>query len=389
MKKALSILLSLVVVLAALPLTAVNSFALTEGAWEYTVTNGAATITCWTGTDTDVLVPVTLGGYAVKRIEHHAFVGSPISITIPEGVTEIAGYAFRNCSRLEKLSIPATVTDIAIDSLPSENFSTLVIYGSANSYAKSYVEECEEEHLYPYYLTFTAFEDLFRYNAYGNIAEVTGCQEDLPCVAIPSTLNGLRVTAIGASAFEDNLLMTSVAIPDSVTRIHNYAFYNCSSLSRVVIPDSVKEIGSSVFYKCVSLSGITLPDSVTKIGPSAFKGCTSLTDVTVPDSVTSMGIDAFADCTSLAHYYCFKGSAADTYAANNGLTGAVHFFGDVNGDTDINVQDFGVLVNASLDDTNLTDEVARTVADFNRDGVVDALDCRLVKLLSQGKELPA
>ena len=45
MKKALSILLSLVLVIAALPLAAVESSALTDGDWEYTVSNNEATVT--------------------------------------------------------------------------------------------------------------------------------------------------------------------------------------------------------------------------------------------------------------------------------------------------------------------------------------------------------
>ena len=44
-------------------------------------------------------------------------------------------------------------------------------------------------------------------------------------------------------------------------------------MSSVVIPDSVTRIGNEAFCGCTSLSNIILPDSVTSIGESAFEGC--------------------------------------------------------------------------------------------------------------------
>jgi hypothetical protein len=47
------------------------------------------------------------------------------------------------------------------------------------------------------------------------------------------------------------------------------------------------------------LTSVSIPDSVTKIGDRAFAGCTSLTSISIPDSVTSIGDSAFDGCTSL------------------------------------------------------------------------------------------
>ncbi|MDY6367466.1 MAG: leucine-rich repeat domain-containing protein, partial [Clostridia bacterium] len=138
---------------------------------------------------------------------------------------------------------------------------------------------------------------------------------------------------------------TEFSIPNSVTSIGNYAFYNCSSLTSVTIPDSVTSIGSYAFECCSSLTSVTIPNSVTSIGVGAFSGCNSLgveknngllyvdkwligvnsisidsatikdktvgigdgafwhcsalTSVIIPDSVTSIGAGAFSGCTSL------------------------------------------------------------------------------------------
>ena len=44
---------------------------------------------------------------------------------------------------------------------------------------------------------------------------------------------------------------------------------------------------------------MTIPDSVTKIGDYAFCYCSGLTSITIPNSVTSIGSDAFFCCSSL------------------------------------------------------------------------------------------
>ena len=75
-------------------------------------------------------------------------------------------------------------------------------------------------------------------------------------------------------------LVTDLVIPDGVTSIGDYAFYNYNSLTSVTIGNGVTSIGSSAFDGCTSLKSITIPDSVTSIGESAFSGCSGLTSVT-------------------------------------------------------------------------------------------------------------
>ena len=96
----------------------------------------------------------------------------------------------------------------------------------------------------------------------------------------------------------------AVTIPDTtngwpVTRIGDYAFYNCYSLTGVTIGNSVTNIGNWTFSNCTSLTNVTISNNVTSIGDYAFYYCTKLTSVTVPNSVTSIGVDAFASCYGL------------------------------------------------------------------------------------------
>ena len=118
-------------------------------------------------------------------------------------------------------------------------------------------------------------------------------------VAIPGTINGLPVTGIGDIAFQGNLSLISITIPNSVTAIGGSTFENCTNLNTVTIPDSVISIGSFAFNNCSSLMSVTIPNGVTSIDFSAFSKDTSLTSVTIPASVTNIGFSAFYSCTGL------------------------------------------------------------------------------------------
>ena len=52
-------------------------------------------------------------------------------------------------------------------------------------------------------------------------------------------------------------LIQNLIIPDGVTRIDYYAFYNCTCLTSVIIPNSVTSIGVWAFSGCSSLTSVT------------------------------------------------------------------------------------------------------------------------------------
>ena len=108
------------------------------------------------------------------------------------------------------------------------------------------------------------------------------------------------VTTIGDYAFEACSALTSVVIPNSVTTIGDYVFSNCSGLSgELVIPNSVTSIGEWAFYYCSGLTNVVIGNSVTTIGGRAFDLCLSLTSVVIPNSVTTIGDSAFEECEGL------------------------------------------------------------------------------------------
>ncbi|MDY5928438.1 MAG: leucine-rich repeat domain-containing protein [Candidatus Onthovivens sp.] len=165
-------------------------------------------------------------------------------------------------------------------------------------------------------------------------------------LVIPYKINGKEITTLysgvvsGASILKGNSIITKVIIPNSVTSIGEYAFYDCRSLVSINIPHSVTSIGdgafsdcrltsieipnsvtsisADVFNNCYSLKSINIPNSVVSVGNYVFSTCTSLTKIEIPNSVTSIGEGAFDECTSLT-IYCEQGSYAETYAKTNNI----------------------------------------------------------------------
>lgn len=117
---------------------------------------------------------------------------------------------------------------------------------------------------------------------------------------IPSTIEGLPVTAIGDRAFWYQMRIRGLTIPEGVTSIGNFAFSYCPSLTNLVVPDSVRHIGSWAFSNCEGLPQFRVPNSLTNIGDNVFYGCASLTNLAIPNSVTSIGNYAFYYCLRLA-----------------------------------------------------------------------------------------
>ena len=259
-------------------------------------------------------------GYSVKEgtriICNNAFAGCSLSnIAIPDSVTAIGDYAFSHCC-LSNIAIPDSVTDIGNGAfshcLLLENISIpkSVICLNGNPFSDwGGMLEC----LSPTFI----YEDDVLFNK--DKSEIVSFRnQKIESYIIPDSVTKIRdyafeycsslfnivipdsVTDIGDGAFWGCSSLSNIVIPDSVTAIGDFAFLDCSSLSKIVIPNSVTKIGDYAFSDCSSLSNIVIPDSVTSIGDYAFGGCSSLSKIVIPNSVTKIGDYAFSDCSSLS-----------------------------------------------------------------------------------------
>jgi hypothetical protein len=105
-----------------------------------------------------------------------------------------------------------------------------------------------------------------------------------------------KTVAIGAYAFKNCNGLTSITLPDTVTRIKTNAFTSMNQYTNafsLVVPGSVKTIEGSAFYDCKELKSITFSEGLTSIGSTAFYNCRGLQEVELPSTLTSMGNHVF------------------------------------------------------------------------------------------------
>lgn len=143
-------------------------------------------------------------------------------------------------------------------------------------------------------------------NSGGSIA-ITGCDKTVTEAVIPAQIDGVPVTRIADSAFDDCSALVSVTIPNGVVEIGNYAFRGCTSLRSVSLPESLITLRYSVFSNCTSLVELNIPKTITALGNYMFYGCTSLSSVILPDSLRDIGAYAFYGCTALKNVDFGKG----------------------------------------------------------------------------------
>ena len=239
----------------------------------------------------------------VISIEYLAFAecSNLESVTFAEGsqLTSIGSYAFDGCSSLTSISIPAGVTSIGTSAFYGcSSLTSIELPAGVTSIGDYAFQNCSS-------LTDVSFAEGSQLTTIGRYA-FYGCSS-LTSIKIPSGVtelpNGFTSNGNYYGVFSgcSNLTVVSFAEGSRLTTIGGYAFYDCSSLTSIDIPAGVTSIGSSAFWNCSNLESVTFAEGsqLTSIGGSAFEDCSSLTSIDIPAGVTSIGSSAFEDCSSL------------------------------------------------------------------------------------------
>ncbi len=148
--------------------------------------------------------------------------------------------------------------------------------------------------------TVTADDILKGKTAYANNEQITGTIEeyDGTYTGDASSIGELEKSFI--SSIDDSLGANTTKLPDSLTSIGQYAFYNCTNLALTKLPEGITSIGEYAFQSCPNLALTKLPDSLTYIGRDAFHNCTNLVLTELPDGLTIIDTAVFQGCTNLA-----------------------------------------------------------------------------------------
>ena len=291
-------------------------------------------------------------------------------LTIPAPIQHIGNYAFYNCSTIKKINYTGSGTTYN-SSIGEGAFwgcsnitGTIIIGAGVQTIGPDAFHSCSSVENF-------SFTNFASNNAtYPSQKQLTTIGNNAFTYCSSATFSGLwnnsstqLLTTIGNGAFMYCSTPTSLTIPNSVTTIGNYAFYEWN-FSSITIPANVTSIGKSAFagnaslrtvtwkatscdnfsvsddyehpfyvssddkfqitsfsfdnavttlpsYICYgmdNITSITLPTNLTAIPAYAFKGCSALTKVgttnktiTIPSGITSIGGYAFDGCTLIEH----------------------------------------------------------------------------------------
>lgn len=279
----------------------------------YTVnSDNTATVTGYNGAGGSVAIPGTLESHPVTAIGFGAFLGCTnlVEVTIPDGVTRIGDGAFWNCTRLTTVTVPSSVTDVGWRAFSEcGSLSSVLFLGNAPSEGSDVFYLSDQVTVY-HLIDSSDWETAFGGTPVARLPFSYSTNPDMTvsidrytgsggAVIIPPTLEGKPVTGIRVWAFSGCIGLSSLTIPDSVTRIENNALYDCIGLTSITLPRELFSIGSEAFGKCPCLTSVMIPEGVTFIGDRAFCHCASLNEITLPSSLAQIGYDVFYGCTSL------------------------------------------------------------------------------------------
>lgn len=225
--------------------------------YDYTISDGAATITGYSGNKKNVHIPELLGGCPVVAIGGSAFSGdeSIRNIVIPETVTEIGDNAFNGCVNLESIKIPRPVQSIGNGAF--SGCSNLTIIGKKDSYAQAYAVDKA--------IPFTPYTVIVKSGTCG-----TDCEYELDDDGMMRIWGTGETTGTKDTSFYSGQII-KVVIEEGIIGISDGAFANYSeSVQEVIIPNSVLSIGTGAFIGCKNLTEIWIPDAVNSIGTSVF-----------------------------------------------------------------------------------------------------------------------
>ena len=216
----------------------------------------------------------------LKEIIGKSFDGTALeTLVLPEGV-EMLENAFGNCTRLKSVSLPSTLTKIG-------NSSGVPPFSGCHSLESIEIAEGNEVYASDGNCIMRKADNTLvlglKASKIPSYTEHIG-RSAFQGVALESVALPEGVTSIGDYAFAYNDRLKEIALPQSLTSIGGYAFSCCFALGKIAIPDGVTELPYRLFARCTELKEVALGAKTEKIDTSVFRLCGKLERITVSES---------------------------------------------------------------------------------------------------------
>ncbi len=281
----------------------------TADGWTYTRSAEAVTLTRYTGSQPEVLIPSTIDGLPVRGLSG-AFQDSRVvrRVTIPASVQLITQNPFWRAASLVAIEV---VQD-------NPNYSALdgVLFDKTRSRLIAYPAGKPGAYTIPNTVR-TLASLSFSYSA------------ELTALRIPASVAAIELDTLGSCtqlvAYEvdpgstsfssrDGVLFNAsqtrlisfpggkggpYTVPETVTALERGAFFDARRLTAITLQLGVQSLGVSVFRGCTALVRVKLPSTLLALPTQAFMGCTSLDHLEIPDGCADIGTQAFVDCRGL------------------------------------------------------------------------------------------
>ncbi len=135
---------------------------------------------------------------------------------------------------------------------------------------------------------------------FGNYYKASSCLSlARGSITVKSDIDGVPVVELAKELFCGIMNITSVTVPETVAKIGDSAFEDCSSLETVIINSEKCQFGKSCFRGCTSLKSVNIPAKLNSIPQATFSGCISLSSAVIPETVEAIGNEAFSLCSSI------------------------------------------------------------------------------------------
>ena len=172
---------------------------------------------------------------------------SDSTVLVPDTVTSIGSYAFRNCTSVSSIEIPDSVVNIGNGAFQNNTNATILTFGKNTQVISD--------------------------DAFNN------------CSKLPEAILSEGITSLGHRAFRDCKSLTEVYLPSTLTYISNWTdgdatFYNCTNINKITVPQYItgdRGIGNMFNYCRGKIKEIYLHDNVTSITSNGLSGISGAT----------------------------------------------------------------------------------------------------------------